>query len=245
MATLLNGRFAGIRARCNAIGELEVALRNGATSFSGTNSVVYDVDGIILERMDCYTPDPSLIKRIAVNSSLVGTSLYGKKGRGGVIIINTKSGTFSSVQNNNYKRFKNKLNQESLFNGGAIPLDGAQPLPIYMESYLAANSEEEAIVAYENQLVKYANSFYFVLDSYRYFMDRWDNKKIASSLLEDNWRLFEGNPVALKSLAYIHQANGDFALAKAIYKEVFLLRPSMYNLISIWQKVMWRINNLT
>lgn len=225
LATLLNGRFAGIRARCNAIGELEVALRNGATSFSGTNSVVYDVDGIILERMDCYTLDPSLIKRIAVNSSLVGTSLYGMKGRGGVIIINTKSGTFSSVQNNNYKRFKNKLNQESLFNGEAIPLVGSQPLPIYMESYLAANSEEEAIVAYENQLVKYANSFYFVLDSYRYFMDRWDNNKFVSSLLEDNWRLFEGNPVALKSLAYIHQANGDFALAKAIYKEVFLLRP--------------------
>ena len=55
-------------------------------------------------------------------------------------------------------------------------------------------------------------------------MEEWGNKNFASSLLQDNWRVFENNPVALKSLAYFHQAFGDFSRAKEIYKEVFLLR---------------------
>lgn len=225
LKTLLNGRFAGVRAGCNALGDLVVSLRNGSTTFNGSNSVVFDIDGVVLDILGCYTIDPANIKRIGIISSLVGTSIYGARGRGGVIVINTKTGTFASVQKSNYLRKKEERDKRGTYIGDAIPVDVAQPLPQYMELYNEAKTEQEAIVVYENQAVKYANSFYFALDSYIHFMNELKNRKFALSILKDQWHLFENNPIALKSLAYIHQANGDFALAKEVYKEVFLLRP--------------------
>ena len=225
IGTLLNGRFAGVMAHCNRdTGEVEVSIRTNNTTYGG-NTAIYDVDGIIMYSLPCSLIDLSNIKKIGVIRGAGGAGLYGSNVMGGVVVINTKVGTFASVKQENYRNFKKRLDQESLFTGDAVPMDVAQPLPAYMELYLAAQSEAEAIVTYENQLDKYGNSFYFVLDSYSYFRERWDNKKFANSLLEDNWGVFENNPVALKSLAYFHQAYGDFSLAKEIYKEVFLLRP--------------------
>ena len=227
LASLLNGRFAGVRARCgnnNLGGELQVFLRNGYTTFSGNNSVVFDIDGILWDKLECSTIDPSNIKRIAIISSLAGSSIYGTRGRGGVVVINTKTGTFASVQKENLQRAKEQ-NQKSIYTGDAIPINAQQGMPRYLGRFHQSVTEAEALTIYADEHDKYAASFYFVLDSYAYFKKKWNNDEFADSIIKENYGLFESNPIALKSLAYMYQAHMEYDKAKDIYKEVFIQRP--------------------
>ncbi len=235
IATLLDGRFAGVRAKCSNVvgGELVVSLRNGNTTINGDNSVVFEVDGILIDQLDCGSIDPSNIKKIGIISSLAGTSIYGTRGRGGVVVINTKTGTPPPSTGDSAKS-ENERNTQNLYLGDALPIADSQVLPTYLKQYREVATEPEAMEIYENELPRYAGSYHFILDSYTYFKENRQNRRFAESIITDNWTVFENNPVALKSLAYLYQENEDFAKAKEIYKEVFLQRPeypqSYYNL---------------
>lgn len=223
IGTLMNGKFAGVMAHCNIYtGEVEVSVRVNNTSY-GNNTAIYDVDGVIMYSLPCSLIDPSNIKKIAVIRGQGGSGLYGSNVMGGVVVINTKTGTFASVQKENLQRAKER-NQKSIYTGDAIPIDAQQGLPTYLERYHQSLSETEALNIYANERDKYAASFYFVLDSYAYFKEKWNNDEFADSIIKKNYGLFEKNPIALKSLAYMYQAHMEYEKAKDIYKEVFILR---------------------
>ena len=72
----------------------------------------------------------------------------------------------------------------------------------------------------------YGGSFYYVLDAYDYFSNRWNNKDFADEVINDNSAILKDNPIALKALAYIYQAEGRSEEANELYKEIFTLRPN-------------------
>ena len=78
---------------------------------------------------------------------------------------------------------------------------------------------------YSLNAAKYSGSYFFFIDSYDYFNGKWKNAEFAEELITENWNVFENNPIALKSLAYTYQAEGDFKKANELYKEIFILRP--------------------
>lgn len=237
IGTLLNGKFAGVMSHCaRNTGFIEITVRQNNTSYGVGVKAIFDVDGIRMDSLPCNLIDPLNIKRIAVIRGKGGTGIYGSNAMGGVVVINTNSGTFTQVKEDNYQKAKAEREKHNLFNGDAVPINEVASLPKYMEQYNLANSEDQAMNIYASQLEKYRGSFYFLLDSFTYFKDIRKNDKFSESIISDNWQVFEGDPIALKSLAYVYEANGNFSKAEEIYKEVFILRPeyaqSYYNLVN-------------
>jgi len=224
--TVLNGRFAGVFARCNeATNELIVTLRpiNGMGGSGG--GVLFDVDGQLFEKLPCSFIDPANIKRIAVIPSYSGTSSYGGAARGGVVIINSKTANFQPRDENGEVIDLARVQDNKYFDD-ATAIDNVSDSPLYVQKLSEANTEEESRKTYESIAPKYSTSYFFFLDAYSYFISKWKNNEFADKILQDNWKVFDNNPVALKSLAYIHHANGDFQKANDLYKEIFILRPN-------------------
>jgi len=97
--------------------------------------------------------------------------------------------------------------------------------PKYLKDLSASKDKAEAIALYHTNLKKYRGSYPFLLESYRYFMDTWKDRGFADEILEQNRLSFEDDPVALKALAYVYEAQDRLKHAHEVYKEIYMLRP--------------------
>ena len=203
-------------------------MRGGGIFIRGLNSVsqappaVYDVDGQILTNTPTWI-QPAAIARLAVLNNLAMTTRYGSIGAGGVIVINTKSATFSRTANG-VPFDRAKLRNNKYDDSALSAVDFKEDKPSYLTYLLNATTEDEAKGIYLEQIRKYSGSFYYVLDAYDYFSNKWKNPEFAEMIIEQNMAILKGNPLALKSLAYIFQAEGKFEKANKLYKDVFTLR---------------------
>ncbi|WP_430966312.1 hypothetical protein [Spongiimicrobium sp. 2-473A-2-J] len=187
-------------------------------------SAIFDVDGAV------YVNAPNFIQvteveRIALIPSLVATAKYGSFASGGVIVVNTSMGTLRTEPGTNEPYDRVKL-RDNYFKGDVLQETGiAKNAPNYLRALHSAQNEAEAIAIYKRKNVAYASSYFFTIDTYDYFLNRWNNRRMAQKVLDDHWSYFEGNPVALKALAYMYQKNNDHKQANALYKQIFNLRP--------------------
>lgn len=223
LATVIQGRFPGIKVmRSSNLAETKIILR--VQGSLGLKHAGYDIDGLITEQFPSFI-DPQNIERIAIVASMNGLTKYGTLGKGGIIVINTKTARFepkdengeiidvARVQDNKY--FDNVLQNKELIND-----------PTYLQDLNAAKDPKEAISIYNTNALKYSSSYFFFLDAYDYFANKIKNQSFADNIISEHWPLFANNPVNLKSLAYMYQARGEYEKANDIYKEVFILRPN-------------------
>ena len=246
LSYLLNNRFAQVRSVCNIeTGLLETSMREVITlGLAGGNSSIYEVDGMIYEQLPCNFVDVSNIERIAVIPSFSGLTKYGTLAKGGIVIINTKTGNFSpgangiahydqaEIRDNNYDNSaiqtpvdEAKL-RSNVYRSTLVSKKLGAENPNYLNSLLESKNEIEAKEIYEEQLKIYGSMPYYILDAYDYFSNRWKNREFADSIIEQNKAILENNSHALKALAYIYQAEERFKKANDIYKEIFILRPN-------------------
>tara|TARA_R110002050_G_scaffold3334_11_gene17522 strand:- start:2002 stop:3744 length:1743 start_codon:yes stop_codon:yes gene_type:complete len=218
---LMRNEFPGV----NVVGD---CVYGGLIYIRGLNSVsqappaVYDVDGQVLTQTPTWIA-PAAIKRLAVLNNLAMTTRYGSIGAGGVIVINTKASEYSRTVDGkpiDYAKVKNNRYDNSALSS----IQFKEDKPSYLNELLNAKTEEDAKMIYENQIKKYSSSFYYVLDAYDYFSNKWKNKEFANKIIEENDNILSGNPIALKSLAYIYQAEGKFKEANKLYEDVYTLR---------------------
>ncbi|CAG2531989.1 CarboxypepD_reg-like domain-containing protein [Maribacter dokdonensis] len=218
---LMRNEFPGV----NVVGD---CVYGGLIYIRGLNSVsqappaVYDVDGQVLTQTPTWIA-PAAIKRLAVLNNLAMTTRYGSIGAGGVIVINTKASEYSRTVDGkpiDYAKVKNNRYDNSALSS----IQFKEDKPSYLNELLNAKTEEDAKMIYENQIKKYSSSFYYVLDAYDYFSNKWKNKEFANKIIEENHNILSGNPIALKSLAYIYQAEGKFKEANKLYEDVYTLR---------------------
>tara|TARA_R110000765_G_scaffold95435_9_gene179623 strand:+ start:3810 stop:5552 length:1743 start_codon:yes stop_codon:yes gene_type:complete len=218
---LMKNEFPGV----NVVGD---CVYGGLIYIRGLNSVsqappaVYDVDGQVLTQTPTWIA-PAAIKRLAVLNNLAMTTRYGSIGAGGVIVINTKASAYSRTVDGkpiDYAKVKNNKYDNSALN----TVDFKEGRPNYLIELLGAGTEEDAKAIYAEQIKKYSSSFYYVLDAYDYFSNRWNNQDFADMIVEDNKSIISSNPIALKSLAYIYQAQGQFKKANKLYEDVYTLR---------------------
>ncbi|MGB2760985.1 MAG: carboxypeptidase-like regulatory domain-containing protein [Maribacter stanieri] len=218
---LMKNEFPGV----NVVGD---CVYGGLIYIRGLNSVsqappaVYDVDGQVLTQTPTWIA-PAAIQRLAVLNNLAMTTRYGSIGAGGVIVINTKASAYSRTVDGkpiDYAKVKNNKYDNSALN----TVDFKEGRPNYLIELLGAGTEEDAKAIYAEQIKKYSSSFYYVLDAYDYFSNRWNNQDFADMIVEDNKSIISSNPIALKSLAYIYQAHGQFKKANKLYEDVYTLR---------------------
>lgn len=233
---LLRNRFAGIRvigncisgAQTSAIGTITnsatlggaVFIRGGG-SLSSANPAIFDVDGQIFTDVPIWI-DVNNIKRLAILGNLATSAPYGNIAAGGVVVINTISGSIRQGQIVDRARLRNNYVKEPVLTRADVLENG----PSYLKELEASDSFESAKLIFEKYKGPFSNSPYFHIDAYRYFVDQWNETDFADGILDSGSGLFENNAVLLKALAYTFQEQGRFDKANDTFKEVFVLRPN-------------------
>lgn len=218
---ILRGKFAGIFVQGDCSNGGSVVIR-GSGSINSGGSALFDVDGQLFTDPPIWI-NVNNIERIAVLSSLGMTNIYGQLGNNGVVIINTVAATgspTSGIQGNtgifNSETYKGDALEESKL---------LSDLATYYRRTAKAQSEKEAIEAYQDQFSVYGKEPYFLLNSYRAFSKYWPESNYSDEILATANKVFEGNPVLLKAAAFSLEADGDLDGARTRYTEILKLRP--------------------
>ncbi|MDH3698831.1 MAG: carboxypeptidase-like regulatory domain-containing protein [Flavobacteriaceae bacterium] len=199
--------------------------RDGSVFIRGTHSInnpraaIFDVDGVIFTQPPIWL-DIKNIKRIAVLNNFATVTQYGNIGTGGVIVINTYTGTAVSNKITDFAKLRNNY---------ATPALSEEQIranwPTYLKELHKSTSGEDAKLTFDEYYLKYRRSPHFILDTYGYFYNQRNNVAFADEIIEQNFGLFEGNPVLLKALAYNYESQGRHAKANEVYKTIYTLRP--------------------
>ncbi len=222
LSLAIQNQFAGVKSFCNDQGELIVSMR-GLQSINFPRKAVFDVDGMILSKVDCFQFVGN-IKRMAFIPSLNATSLYGTIGLGGVVVINTKTGTITPRENNkpyDHAKLRNNFVKKGDVTGNVTN----QTLPNYSEQLRKSSSLAEAKTIYNNNRAIYGNHPHFLLDSYAYFFEQQGEEDFANGIMEEFIEAMDKNPVMLKALAYTLEKEERYEKAHDIYKKIYCLRP--------------------
>lgn len=190
----------------------------------GMFPAIYDIDGLIVKDFPFFLQVEN-IERVAVLRGLGAVVKYGGAANGGVILINTKGANYKGSQSQvpyDLARLRGNV-----YDGNALSAENLKnDKPSYLNRLWETEIESESKEVYEEQIKLYGSSFYYVLDAYDYFSNRWKDQEFADSIIDENWSLLEENPIALKALAYIYQAEGRYHEANDVYREIFIFRPN-------------------
>jgi len=193
----------------------------GNSSLLNQKPAVFDIDGQVLNDAPLWI-DVKNIYRIAVLGNY-GTSLnYGNIGSGGVVVINTISGTKLGTEIVDQARLRNNFVSGKILTQQEVD----KSAPSYLVELRTSQSIKEAKDIFEKYSARYAASPYFALDAQRYFVERWNDKDFANQIITDFFSLFENNPVLLKSLAYQYESQGQMEKAHDLYLQAFELRSN-------------------
>jgi tetratricopeptide (TPR) repeat protein len=223
---VIGGKFAGIPWINSGPGKTPIYKLRSSNSINNEVAAIYDVDGQIFDTNVKGNPqvpiiDVQNISSITVLKSLAATTKYGTLGRGGVIVIKTK--TFSGT--------KAELKKPSALATGNDYTEQVQELdvlnhePGYLQTLKNAKTFEEAKQIYKIlKQTKDNLSITHYLDAAEYFL-KWDNAYAMDifSYIED---LAKDNAKALKSIAFKYEALNMYEEARLVYQNITLLRPS-------------------
>jgi len=193
----------------------------GFGSINNSAPVIYDIDGLIFTDTPLWF-DINNAERIALIQSLSLTVPYGFVGAGGVMVINTKTGSPAARKVVDQARLRNNYLEREVLTENQV----RQNAPEYLKEFANSESMAESREIFERYAGSYSNSSYFILDAIQHFSKRWKAYDMADAILDEHWKRMVTNPVLLKTLAYFYEEQGRFDKANDIYKEVFILRPN-------------------
>ncbi|TXN35889.1 hypothetical protein FVB32_15085 [Flagellimonas hymeniacidonis] len=225
LANVLRGRFAGVRVSSGRGFGLGNAAGSARAVFFRSNwPAVFDIDGQVFTDFPDFI-DVQNIDRIAVIPSAIGTVRYGNLAKGGVVVINTKTGTMIPKDKNGLYLDRMRLRNNKYDGTALTPEKVMKNAPTYLQELKDSNSFENAKESFETHSKKYTSSPYFLLDSYQYFYEKWNQEKYADDIIEKGYGLIKNNAVLLKALAYIYESQGRYDMAHGAFREAFILRP--------------------
>lgn len=216
---VIRNRFTGVRTLGNCSTGGSVVFR-GVGSISNPRVAIFDVDGQIFRDAPIWL-DITLIRRMALISSVAYTTRYGAVGSGGVVVINTVNGFRGNPKIKDLARLRNNYVTDPVLE----EKDLQQAKPEYLLAMEQSGTLAQAKASYKDYEARYNASPYFYLDSYRYFYQQSGGHDFADEIVRSNFDLFETNAVLLKALAYTYQEQGRHKEALDLFKEIFILRP--------------------
>ena len=201
-----------------------VFLRTTTSLSKGQKAAIYDLDGVIL-----YSPPLFLtiqeIDRIAVIRGIGASGRYGRRGHGGVIVINTKRGKYKNPKltesfKDSLKRSRNRAAE--VF----ATADWKAEIPAQLNELYQCKTEAEALQVFENNKESFNEVPYDAIEVGTYFIDRWKNKEKADEIWNFIKKTYADNPLILKALAYTYEQHGALIPAMQVYQAVAALRPT-------------------
>jgi len=236
---ILGGKFAGIPSGVGKPGQTPIFRLRSQNSLNDS-AAIYDVDGQIFDTNASLSPqvpiiDVQNISSITVLKSLAATNKYGTLGRGGVIVIKTKTFTGETT-----KPKKSALAQGNEYEESLNNFNDKQKVPYYILQLQKAKTFSEAKNVYKSQVQKENQlGILYYLDVSDYFL-KWD-QEYANLILNTISKIAFNNAKALLTLAYKLEAQHKFTQARDVYQRIAILRPqdaqSYRNLAHIYKKV--------
>ena len=169
--------------------------------------------------------------------SLAGVAKYGSLGSGGVIVINTKSGSPFNKEPGTQKPF----DQAKLRNNfiGAGDVTSSSLLPEYLTKLNDSKEKDTARDTFYELEKRYSSSPYFYLDAFSFFNNKVIDQDMSKQIKDRIVERYSTDPTILKTLSFMLEESGDYNGAIEIHKEVFVLRPhyvqSYFNLAKSYQ----------
>ncbi len=244
LTRVLEGKSAGltITNQNGLSGSSNKVIIRGMNSFSGNNNALYVIDGVpysndtnsagsfINGNMGSSRSidiDPNNIESIDILKGLAATTLYGTEGRNGVILITTKTNSFSnSSPSTSYRRQVEKelsvkrKKEISLANEQTVEERGFTTK--YLKELDAVENSRDLYKVYLRQREKFSNLPAYFVDVFDYMKEI--DVEIANRILSNIAEIDIDNYELLKVLAYKLEEQGNFKLAVYIYRKVLKLR---------------------
>ena len=221
LADLITGKFPGVTIVGLDPINPKFRIRDGGGTWSVLASI--EVDGNIYAPDQIYPPiDIQNIHSIVILKSLAAANRYGTLGRGGVIIIKTK--TFMGISE--VQDFKSALvtGNDYIDEGLLLFNNATLEMPNYLKRLHTATNYNEAKTIY--QTLKNEDglrSVPFYLDVSDYF-SKWD-ENYSYSILTNVASVASENPKALRALAFKMEELGKNKDAEFVYEQIAKLRP--------------------
>ena len=201
-----------------------VYLRVTSSLLGGQKAAIYDVDGVIMDTPPLFLSIQE-IDRIAVIRGIGASGRYGRRGHGGVIVINTKRAELSDPKVT--QRFKDSLTYSKQRAAEAFTtVDWETEIPIQLNDLFLCKTEEEALQIFENKKAHFNNSPYDAIEAGNYFLKEWQNKEKAEEIWNSIKNRYSNNAVVLKALAYTYEKNDDLVAVMQLYQAISSLRPN-------------------
>ncbi|MGB5435201.1 MAG: carboxypeptidase-like regulatory domain-containing protein [Maribacter sp.] len=222
----MRGKFIGNITYQGTIFDEEhtsVFLRTTTSLSKGQKAAIYDVDGVIM-----YSPPLFLtiqeIDRIAVIRGIGASGRYGRRGHGGVIVINTKRGKYKNPKLT--QSFKDSLKRSRKRAAEAFATsDWKAETPVQLKDLYQCKTELEALRFFEKKRDHFYHAPYDAIEVGNYFINEWKNKEKANEIWNSVKKRNSDNAVLLKALAYSYEKNGELTAAMQVYQAVASMRP--------------------
>ena len=217
---ILNGKVAGIRVNRETN---EVFMRSTG-SVNTDLPPIWDVDGVVVTYIPNIPPDD--VEDIYLLKSLAATNRYGSQGRGGVIVVRTRTGNFSASQAGKNEKIAEQYRNQDRYNNDAsqLALASLNDNP-YADGLEAFNSKQKAYIHYEEKLKNSLPSYADHIAIAQKFVTYFNDLTLATDIFKQLMDTHGNNPEILKAIAYHLQTIGQKKDAIEAYERTFKLRP--------------------
>jgi len=213
-------RIPGARVKpTKNVGEPPVIYFRNNNSANNEVPAIFDIDGNVYETWP--NIEVQNIKNITILKSLASVTKYGTIGRGGVIVIRTKTASGGKAE-------PKKLTALASGNDYVEQIQSINTIASttkYMQALQNANTFDEAEQTYKTiKQTKDNLSIPFYLNAAEYFL-RW-NKNYSLNLFSAIEDLAKDNVKALRTLAFKYEAFNKHDKARLVYQRIAILRPT-------------------
>ena len=215
-----------------------VLLPRTFMSFQNQRPVAYEVDGQLMA--DAPTEIQVFnIKRIAVMGSALSTAKYGQFAAGGIIIINTRGGTFDARAQYEAS-FDQARSWDNVFEERLVKLNRIPRTKAIQKLYETASLEEANALIEEEDLLS-SVTVYNQMEIADYFYSQLGQQERYLELMHALGQKYSNNAVILKSIAFQYDKHGFDAEALELYQRIFKIRPSYpqsyRDLANVYQRI--------
>jgi len=216
---VLDGKVAGVIVdRINNV----VKLRSTG-SINTDTPPLWDIDGNVIDYVPNIAPDD--IKDIHLLKSLASTTRYGSNGRGGVIVVTTKSGSFDATTSKRHKIAEQYTNKDFYANDASQIALASLNANVYADGLEKFPTKQKAYIYYEEKLKKQLSSYVDHIAIAQKFVTYFNDLTLSTQIFKEQIEQNSKNPEVLKAIAFHLQTIGKTREAIDAYQRTFKLRP--------------------
>jgi len=215
----LNGKSAGVRIDPGT----NKLMVKPVASITLPLYPIWDVDGQIFD--DEPPLDLNNIKSVHILRTLAGTARYGGAGAGGVIVVQSRFGSFDAIEAKRKKITEQYINKD-LYSNDATAINTKA---LYSNSYTSAlediNNKQKAFAYYNRILKDQIEEYSIHISIAQKFISYYKDTNFTVQILKDLSLKHHKNTEILKAIAFQFQALGLKKETISTYESIFKLRP--------------------